>query len=106
MSNLLLMPGANGNRSASQRRELLLQAMNEHLMQVIAVLTTQQGGLALVPGEALKKGYDVTTTRDPLTGNIVYMAKVAEGETKLPLPLAPSLNDEAAALDGAKDELT
>lgn len=94
MSNLLLMPGANGHRSASQRREDQLRAFNDHLMKVIAILTIQQGGLSLVSGASLSRQYDMTTTRDPLTGNIVYSAKLVP-DTEEPA-LMPALNDIAA----------
>lgn len=93
VSNLLLMPGTNGHRSASQRREELLRAMNDHLLQIIAVLALQQGGIVLVPGALLRRAYDLTAKRDALTGDIVYTASVT-GQTQE--PLMPALNDAAA----------
>jgi hypothetical protein len=100
--NLLLMPG-NGHRSASQRRIDLLAAMDDHLLKVIAILTIQHGGLSMVSGQSLARAYDMTTTRDPLTGNIVYSAKPAPGSEE---PLMPALDDAGRALDEPEKEPT
>jgi hypothetical protein len=96
VSGLVLLNGGNGHRSASQRREEQLLAFNDHLLKVIAVLTIQQGGLSMVSGASLKRQYDLTTTRDPLTGNLVYSAKPTPGDS---LPLMPALDEAARELD-------
>ena len=96
--NILQMPG--GHRSASQRRIEQLMAFQDHLLTVIAVLTVQAGGLTMVSGESLKRQYDLTPTRDPETGNVVYHAKPIEGSEQE--PLMPALGDEAKKLDGEK----
>lgn len=70
-------------------------------MQVIAILVVQQGGLAMVSGASLKREYDLSTRRDPLTGNIVYCAKPA-GEARE--PLMPALDDAALSLDEDDEE--
>lgn len=71
---LLVLPGSNGNPSASQRREMRLRQANEHLMATVAVLVAQQGGTAIVPAESLRHDWTLTWELSETTGDIVYTA--------------------------------
>lgn len=86
MAGDLLLPRqfGHGNPSASQRREIFLQAKVDHYLHVIAVLVSQAGGAACVPKASLARDYDLGWKIDPESGAIFYTS-----EPKKPEPAAP-----------------
>lgn len=74
---ILLMP-PNGHPSASQRKIAVLEAAQAHLIQVIAVLVAQGGGLAIVPKSSLDHEYELTYKADPVAGDVLYTSRVKD----------------------------
>lgn len=86
---LVLLPGGNGQMSASQRRIAQLEAAQQHYLAVIASLVAQMGGAAIVTREHMDTIWKLGYKQDPDTGAMLY--------TSGPMPKA----DDPLVPDGA-----
>jgi hypothetical protein len=72
MSNLVDL---HGHRSASQRREEVLQAAREHHVKVIAILVAQMGGKAIIPFASMQRGYQLKYAYNKVTGDLGFTSE-------------------------------
>ena len=77
-ANLLVMPQPGEHLSASRRKILNLEAANDQMRGMIAVLVAQMGGRAIIPKVSLAHEFTLGWDYDPATGNILFTS-VPEG---------------------------